>query len=120
MNAVGLDVFQNFGGGSQSGSTIFATVNVFGVSGLLGSFNAAVPSGSAGFAGVFSDTDFITRLTVNNATSFDVIDNVAFGVTSADVVPEPSSLAMLGIGAWVTGVGAARRRKRAKGQDARA
>src|SRR5687768_2697067 len=40
VNAVSFDIFQNFGGGSQSGSPILALVQVFGSTGLLGSFSA--------------------------------------------------------------------------------
>ena len=40
--------------------------------------------------------------------------------SSVSAVPEPSSLALFGIGACVAGIGAARRRRREKHQDATA
>lgn len=98
VNAVGLDVFQNLGGGLQSGATIFGTVDVYGMNGLLGSFQTAIPSGSAGFAGFSTGNDLIKYFTINNVKSFDVIDNVAFNVVKASDVPEPASIALLGLG----------------------
>ncbi len=96
VDAVALDIFQNNGGGSQFGYDIFASVDVFGVAGLLGSFNVTVPSGSAGFMGVFSNSDLITRLTINESNSFDVIDNVSFGRVSS--VPVPAAAWLFGSG----------------------
>jgi hypothetical protein len=110
VNAVGFDVFQNFGGGDQSGRTIIADVNVYGASGLLGSFTTSIPSGAAGFAGVFSNSDLITSITVNNVDSYDVIDNVEFGLQQqAAEVPEPGLLGLFGIG--IAGLLASRKRK---------
>jgi hypothetical protein len=108
VNAVALDVFQNFGGGSQSGSAILALVEVYGSSGLLGSFNANVPSGSAGFVGVYSGLDEITSVVVNNSSSFDVIDDVAFGNTGASVPDAGSPVILLGLA--LGGLGALRRK----------
>ncbi|NCQ96003.1 MAG: hypothetical protein GPJ33_12165 [Microcystis aeruginosa W11-03] len=100
-NALAFDVFQNFGGGSQSGSTILATVDLYGVgNALIDSFDVAIPSGGLGFFGVFSDV-LIKRAVVNNPNSFDVIDNVSF--SSGVQVPESSSLfALLGFGSLGT------------------
>ncbi|MES2758775.1 MAG: PEP-CTERM sorting domain-containing protein [Pseudomonadota bacterium] len=109
VNAVGVDVYQNFGGGNQSGNNMFATVDVFGISGLLGSFNASVPSGSAGFAGVYTGADMITSMRINSAISYDVIDNVEFGLTQVNAVPEPAVLGLFGIG--LAGLLSIRKRK---------
>ena len=94
-NALAFDVFQNLGG--QSGSTILATVDLYGVgNALIDSLDVAIPSGGLGFFGVFSDV-LIKRAVVNNPNSFDVIDNVSF--SSGVQVPESSSLfALLGFG----------------------
>jgi hypothetical protein len=95
VTAVAFDLFQNFGGGFQSGSPQTYTVSLFGVGNvLLGSFNTTVPSGSGGFFGATS-TDAITRITINGpAGAFEVIDNVRFGQAAA--VPEPISLVVFG------------------------
>jgi hypothetical protein len=109
VTAVGFDIYQNFGGGSQSGSTQLYPVSVFDAANmLLGSTNVSVPSGGSGFFGVISDTDVITRVSVNNTSAFDVIDDVAFGTAS---IPEPGTLALFGLG--LAGLGFARRRKAA-------
>lgn len=96
--AVAFDVFQNFGFGSQSGQTQDYPVQIFGASGLLGTINVSVPSGAAGFFGVSSDTELITRVSINRTDAFEVIDNVAFGGTlSVSPIPEPPSLAVWGV-----------------------
>src|SRR5574340_459465 len=95
MSAAAFDIFQNCGVGAQSGATQPYPVSIFGSSGLLGALSVSVPSGSAGFFGVSSDSDLITRISVNNSSAFDVIDNVAFG-SAGGSVPEPTSLALLG------------------------
>jgi hypothetical protein len=108
-SSLAFDVFQNFGGGSQSGQDILVTVQLFGAGdALLDSFDVTVPSGSAGFYGVSTGTDLITRATINNVDSFDVIDNVAFNGVNIDV-PEPMSLALVSLG--LLGIGLSRCRK---------
>ena len=96
VNAVAFDVFQNNGGGSQFGFDIFATVDVFSGVTLLSTFQTTIPSGQAGFFGVFSNTDLITRVTVNEPDSYDVIDNVAFNKVAR--VSAPATLVLLSLG----------------------
>lgn len=66
-----------------------------------------------GFEGIVFD-----ELRIENASQLFQIDNLQFANSAA--VPEPSSLAMFGIGACVAGVGDARRRRREKQQEATA
>ncbi|MCF6246150.1 MAG: PEP-CTERM sorting domain-containing protein [Desulfobacula sp.] len=97
VNSVAFDVFQNNGGGGQFGYDILATVDLYGTGGLLGTYDTTIPSGQAGFFGAFTGIDDIIRLTVNNIDSFDVIDNVAFGLSDA-TVPEPATMVLFGLG----------------------
>ena len=91
--AVAFDIFQNFGGGSQSGVDESYLVSVFGISGLLGSTTVIVPSSGFGFFGVASDSSDIQSISVLHAGAYEVIDDVAFGDTAA--VPEPGTALML-------------------------
>jgi hypothetical protein len=105
VGAVSFNIFQNFGGGSQSGVNQIYPVSVYGPGNvLLGSINITVASGQAGFFGVRSDSP-ISKISVNNPNAFDVIDDVQFGQ-----VPEPATLSMLGLG-LVAGAVARRRAK---------
>ena len=73
---------------------------------VVGPLNASNPA--MGFGGFYSDTAF-TSLTILDSSDSVMIDNFAFGTAAA--VPEPGTLALLGIG--LLGMGAARRRKKA-------
>lgn len=109
-NAFGVDVYQNFGGGNQSGSSISVTVNLYNLSSaLIDSSLITVPSGSNGFFGVYSASG-ISYLTIDNADSFDVIDNVEFG--TAPAIPEPSTYALMALG--LAGIAGVARRRQAR------
>jgi hypothetical protein len=115
ITAIAFDIYQNFGGGAQAPTPQPYSVSIFGTSGLLGTTLVSVPSGG-GFFGVSSTTDLITGVSVNNATAYDVIDDVAFGSANVQPVPEPASFIFTLTGITVLGAGslvARYRRKRA-------
>lgn len=114
VTALAFDLFQNFGGGAQSGSNQTYQVSLYDTSNvLLGTYNTTVPSGSAGFFGATSDSDLIGRASIVGPNSaFEVVDNIAFGRAQAEAVPEPASVAMLVVGAMgVAGYGWRRRKQ---------
>ena len=81
------------------------TVDLFdSTSTLIDSRQITVPSGGTGFFGVASVVP-IAYLTINNSSSFDVIDTVEFGAAFR----EPATLGQLALGL----VGIARRCKAA-------
>jgi hypothetical protein len=98
VSAVGFDIFQNGGGGSQSGVPQSYSVSVYGTAGLLGTFPTTVQSGQPGFFGVQSTADAITRVSLLSPTQFEVVDNVRFGGAAQTPIPEPMSMFLLGTG----------------------
>lgn len=105
-SAFASDLFQNFGGGTQSGSDATFTLNAFGPGGLLGTFVFPVASGTGGFFGLTS-TDLISRIEISQAGGFAVIDNVSFNGVG---VPEPAAWALMIGGFGLTGAALRRRR----------
>lgn len=90
VNAVAFDLFQNFGGGAQSGVNQVYVVSLFDTSNvLIGAFNVNVGSGTGGFFGGISDTTIGSISILGPGGAFEVIDNVHFGLAA---VPEPASL----------------------------
>lgn len=109
-----------------SGFQLFADDDAIfgnGTTGNLGSFSMAAisfPAEVEVFAFAPVSTPFVhLRITGTQAGQRPGINEVAFETaTAAAVVPEPSSLALFGIGAGIAAVGAARRRRREKQQQA--
>lgn len=100
VNAVSFELFQNDGGGSQFGGNRNALVRVFDISfNELAWFNLVTESGQANFMGIYSDVA-IGKVLVNDAGSYDVIDNIQF---SQAAVPAPASVVILAIGLLALG-----------------
>jgi len=105
-NAFAADLFQNFGGGFQSGADAIFTLNAFGTSGLLGSYTFPIASGTGGFFGLTS-TQGITSIQVSHAGGYAVVDNVSFN--RGGTVPEPASWALMIAGFGLVGIAVRRR-----------
>lgn len=73
------------------------------------------------FLGWTSDMGDLRSLTIiGPGDAFEAIDNFTLGTVSNAAVPEPSSLAIFGIWTYFAGIGAARRRRPEKQQEAKA
>jgi len=97
VTAVGLDLF-----GFADNFVVTWTVT-FNDNVTIGSTIVTTP----GFFGVFTSSGMISSLFLDKPDSGGVIDNLTFGTPT--VVPEPGTLALLGIGLF--GMGLARRKK---------
>lgn len=122
-----------------AGTNFIATGDIFvssgDIIGVLGSRGDGVNSYQSGnyiSSGFFGNGVTLTRLlmqaNLGTNTAADLASESLGSIgrvelsykSSASAVPEPSSLALFGIGACVAGIGAARRRRREKHQDATA
>lgn len=92
-NAVGADLYSLF-------TPSILNVSVFGTSGLLGVFQvAATNSGAGTFFGVISTGEPIVRIHLaSQSQQHEGVDNISFDTSSTSPVPEPGSLALLGLG----------------------
>ena len=112
--AFGMDLFQNFGGGAQSGSDDPFLISLFNGSVLVTSFNVAVASGTGSVFSVTGTNPFNSITVSSETTGYAVIDNFSFGESA---VPEPDTWAMMLLGFGAIGC-AMRRRQRVKATQA--
>ena len=107
--AIGGFFFVTGFAGAPISGTISASING-------GLFTQSVTTGSATnfFGWVSTDGTQISSLSVVPSTSFATANDLILGQANVSAVPEPTSLAVFGIGAVVAGVGAARRQRRDK------
>lgn len=109
-NSFAGDFFQNFGGGSQSGSDAPFFLSIFSGMTLIDTFDFDVASGTGTFFGLVS-TDAFNRIELGQSNGFAVMDNIAFGAGAA-AVPEPATWAFMILGFGAIG-GAMRRQRKA-------
>ena len=110
ITAWGADLYQNFGGGTQSGADAAFVIALYGAGNILiDTLNTMVGSDGGDFFGLTSTTPFV-RVEVAQTDGYAVIDNVSFSTTTA--VPEPATWAMMLLGFGAVGF-ALRRGKRA-------
>lgn len=114
VTAVSMDVFQFVVTGADPNDI---AIRVFGAGGLLNQATLSANDSTPTFFGVFSDSDLITRIEVDDANvdptiqtlaNIAGIDNVAFGIPT--VVPVPAAAWLFGSG-LIGLIGIARRKK---------
>lgn len=98
--------------------TFLAPINAFGID--FGFNGSATPSvtlngeqysrANGGFFGILDTAATFTTVSYASLGSGSLLDNVTYGATNQQAVPEPASLALLMIG--LSGIGAMRRRPR--------
>ena len=98
-----------------SGDLISDTVSVS-INGGLFAQSVSTNSATNFFGWVSTDGTPISSLRVS-ASVYATVNDLILGTGTVSAVPEPSSLAIFGIGAYVAGIGAVRRRRREKQQE---
>jgi hypothetical protein len=110
FHAIGLDIYQNFGGGFQLGSPVPYIISLFKDAQPVGSFITSVASNGGSFFGVVTSLGFNKVSVLGLIPSYEVVDNVAFGNALAAPGPVAGTgvIPLLGLaGYWM-----ARRRRR--------
>ena len=106
ISAWGADLFQNFGGGSQSGNDAAFVIALYGAGDvLIDTLNTMVASNGGSFFGFTSTSPFV-RVDVSQTGGFAVVDNVQW---ASSAVPEPATWAMMLLGFGAIGFSLRRR-----------
>jgi hypothetical protein len=100
---------------NTNGDLISDTVSVS-INGGLFAQSVSTNSATNFFGWVSTDGTPISSLEVS-ASGYATVNDLILGTGTVSAVPEPSSLAIFGIGAYVAGIGAVRRRRREKQQE---
>ncbi|NRA31527.1 MAG: VPLPA-CTERM sorting domain-containing protein [Parvularculaceae bacterium] len=105
----GLDIFQNNGGGGQTGTDQDYIITVFDDGAQVGQWTATVASNGGSFFGAINMLAF-DMINISNRSLFEVVDNVSWGNGSVAPVPVPGALPLMlaGLGA----LGVAKRKKK--------
>lgn len=109
--AVGGYFFSTNPGGDSISDTVSVSIN-----GGLFAQSVSTNSATNFFGWVSTDGTPISSLRVS-ASVYATVNDLILGTGTVSAVPEPSSLAIFGIGAYVAGIGAVRRRRREKQQE---
>ncbi len=111
--AIGGFFFATNLSGALTNSTVSVSIN----GGLFGQ-SVSTNSATNFFGWVSTDGTQISSLRVSttDANTYPTVNDLILGQANFSAVPEPTSLAMFGIGASVAGITAARRRRREKQQ----
>lgn len=93
--AVGMDLFQNNGGGTQFGSDITYDISLFLGGSSVSTHTTTVSPNGGSFFGVIADSAFDNFSIFSNSNSYEVADNVTVGDAA---VPVPAALPMMAAG----------------------
>lgn len=109
VDAFGVDLFQNFGGGSQGGGPATFRFTLHTVGGGVSNFDTLGTPGAGEFFGFTFTSPLLEKIVISQDGGFAVIDDVTFSSGGA-VVPEPATWAMMILGFGAAGSMIRRRR----------
>ena len=96
FSAFGADIFQNFGGGSQTDGSIYYTIETFFDERFVESVAGLIDPSGGGFLGLNSTALFDrVRVFASITDAYEVVDNVTVGTLNVASVPLPAGLPLL-------------------------